>query len=146
MQTISNYLNFMGNTEEAMNFYKSVLGGEFTSFTRFGDTPFSDKMPPEDRNKIMNITLRTKNGSILMATDYLESMEQKLLPGNNMHLVIHPDSEEEADTLFQLLSNGGKAEMPMDKTFWGTYFGECIDKYAVSWMLMYFYPPTNKPV
>ncbi|MDR3667265.1 MAG: hypothetical protein P4L35_10525 [Ignavibacteriaceae bacterium] len=39
MATINPYLNFMGNTEEAFNFYKSVFGGEFKEFQRFKDTP-----------------------------------------------------------------------------------------------------------
>jgi len=140
MQAISTYFNFMGNTEEAMNFYKSVFGGEFTAFTRFKDAPGSENMPPHEQGKMMNITLVTKSGAVLMATDFLESMEQKLEPGNNIHLVVNADSEEEVNNLFKALSAGGVVEMPVNKTFWGAYFGMCRDKFGTGWMLNYTYP------
>ncbi|HVI44224.1 MAG TPA: VOC family protein [Chitinophaga sp.] len=143
MRAITTYFNFMGNTEEAMNFYKSVFGGEFTSFVRFGDGPGSENMPAHERNKIMNIILTTKSGAVLMATDFLESMEQQAQLGNNVHLVIHTDSEEEVDQLFNALSAGGKVEMPVNKTFWGAYFGMCEDRFGIKWMLNYDYPKNN---
>lgn len=143
MQAITTYFNFMGNSEEAMNFYKSVFGGEFTTFARFSDTPGSENMPALERNKIVNISLTTKSGAILMATDFLESMEQQVQLGNNIHLVIHTDSEEEVDSLFKVLSAGGKIEMPVNKTFWGAYFGMCEDKFGIKWMLNYTYPQNN---
>jgi len=31
MARVSTYLNFMGNTEEAFEFYRSVFGGKFTT-------------------------------------------------------------------------------------------------------------------
>ncbi|WP_143305399.1 VOC family protein [Chitinophaga vietnamensis] len=143
MQAITTYFNFMGNTEEAMNFYKSVFGGEFTTFARFGDSPGGENMQPHERNKMMNVSLTTKSGAVLMATDFLDSMEQKLIPGNNVHLVIHADSEEEVDELFKQLSEGGKVEMPVNKTFWGAYFGMCEDRFSIKWMLTYTYPKSN---
>jgi PhnB protein len=140
MQAIGTYFNFMGNSEEAMNFYKSVFGGEIVSLTRFKDTPGSEHMPAHERDKIMNIMLVLKNGDTLMATDFLESMEQKLVRGNNVHLVVNTDAEEEVDRYFKALSAGGKVEMPVNKTFWGAYFGMCEDRFGIRWMLSYTYP------
>jgi PhnB protein len=144
MLTINAYFNFMGNTEEAMNFYKSVFGGEFTAFTRFKDLPGSENMPAHEREKIMHITLTTENGTNIMATDFLESMEQKFEPGNGLSLCIQAESEEEVDKLFKYLSNDGKVEMPLNKTFWGAYFGICKDKYGVNWMINFSYSQ-NQP-
>jgi PhnB protein len=137
MQNINAYLHFLGNTEEAMNFYKSILGGEFTIFSRFRDVPGGDKMSAADQKKILHISLTTKSGVIIMATDSLESMEQKVSFGNNIHLCIQADSEAEVDKLFAELSSEGKVEMPVNKTFWGAYFGMCRDKYNVQWMINY---------
>ena len=39
MARVSTYLNFMGNTEEAFEFYRSVFGGEFTTLDRMGAIP-----------------------------------------------------------------------------------------------------------
>ena len=139
MLNINAYLHFMGKTEEAMNFYKSILGGEFTIFGRFRDVPGAENMNPEDQKKIMHISLTTKNGTVIMATDSLESMGQQVSYGNNVHLCIQAESETEVDKLFTALSTGGKVEMPVNKTFWGAYFGMCQDKYGVQWMINYTY-------
>ena len=84
MHKTNPYFNFQGNTAEAMQFYKSVFGGEFTSYIKFKDMPGAEKMQPEDLEKMMNIILTTPKGLVLMATDALESMEQKIIFGNNI--------------------------------------------------------------
>lgn len=136
MKTPSIYLNFAGNTEEAFNFYKSVFGGEFLGeIYRFKGTPDSDRFPEADQNKIMHVALMLKNGVMLMGTDTLESMGQKLVEGNNISIYIDTENKEEADTLFAKLSEDGKVEMPMADVFWGAYFGSCTDKFGIQWMV-----------
>ncbi len=139
MATVNIYLNFNGNTEEAFNFYKSVFGGEFTSLQRFKDTPEADKLPENDRDKIMHVALPIGNGSILMATDALESMGQKLTLGNNYHISVQAETEAEADQIFNRLSADGEVVMPLTKMFWGDYFGMTTDKFGVQWMVNYHY-------
>ena len=134
------YFNFQGNTEEAMNFYKSVFGGEFTIFQRFRDMPGCEKMPADEQDKMMHISLTTPNGQLFMATDALESMEQRVVFGNNYHIIIHAENEPETDKLFNGLSLGGKVDMPVNKTFWGAYCGMCRDRFGVQWMVNYTYP------
>ena len=136
MAKLNPYLNFNGKTEEAFNFYKSVLGGEFLMMQRFKDTPHGDTMSSEDRNKIMHVALPF-GGNIIMGTDTLESMGQKLVEGNNFSMSIDADSEEEANRLFNALSEGGKVEMPLQKTFWDAYFGMFSDKFGIQWMINY---------
>ncbi|HEX9511361.1 MAG TPA: VOC family protein [Puia sp.] len=137
MAAVNPYLNFPGNTEEAFNFYKSVLGGEFLAVQRFKDTPYGDKMSASDREKIMHIALPIGQGSILMATDTLESQGQSLTQGNNIQLAISPDSEEDATRIFNGLSAGGKVTLPLEKAFWGAYFGMFTDKFGILWMVNY---------
>lgn len=135
------YLNFPGNTEEAFNFYKSVFGGEFTSVVRFKDMPMEGvKIPKQDENKIMHIGLPISNDQVLMATDVLQSLGQKLVVGNNVHISIHPDSKVEADRIFAALSAGGTMEMPIADQPWGDYYGSFKDKFGVHWMVNYTYP------
>ncbi len=138
------YFNFLGNAEEAMNFYKSVFGGEFTGFQRFNDMPGCEKMPPEEQSKMMHIALTTSGGQVFMATDALESMDHQLVFGNNSYTCLSAESEAETDRLFNSLSAGGKVESPVNKTFWGAYFGMCRDKFGVQWMVNYTYPKTTK--
>lgn len=143
MASLHPYLNFPGTTEEAFNFYRSVFGGEFTALQRFKETPEADRMPAAEQDKIMHIALPIGKGVVLMATDALESMGQTLIPGNNFYLSLDTDSEEEADKLFNALSAGGEVTMPLDKAFWGAYFGMLTDKFGIRWMVNYDYNETG---
>ena len=138
---LNSYLNFAGNAEEAFRFYKSVFGGEFTSVVRFKDLPMPGvKIPKEAEDKIMHIALPIGPSDVLMASDSLESLGQKLIQGNNLYLSIHPDSKEEADRLFQALSAGGTVEMPIANQPWGDYYGSFKDKFGIQWMVNYGSP------
>jgi PhnB protein len=134
------YLHFTGNTEEAMNFYKSVFGGKFESFMRYSDVPGGEKMTAHDQQKIMHASLPIAGGQMIMATDTLESMGRNVVFGNNYHISLEAESEAEVDKIFVALSAGGTIEMPLNKTFWGAYFGMFADKFGVQWMINYTYP------
>lgn len=137
MKAIQPYLNFQGNAEEAFNFYKSVFGGEFLNVMRYEDTADGDKLTTEEKEKMMHISLPLTNGTILMASDVPSSMGMTINQGNNFFLSIDTDTKEEADNLFELLSDGGKVEMPMQNTFWGAYFGMLCDKFGIQWMVSF---------
>ncbi len=140
MASVSTYLNFVRNTEEAFNFYKSVFGGEFfgNGIMRFGDIPASPEMPPTpeaDKNLVMHVELRILGGAhSLMGTDAPESMGFKLNFGNNVHINLQPDTRKETKQLFDKLSAGGTVSMELADMFWGDYFGSCTDKFGVNWM------------
>ena len=136
MPTINPYLNFRGNTEEAFNFYKSVFGGEFIGgITRFSDTPEADKLPENEKDKVMHIALPLGGGNMIMVTDALESMNQTVEQGNNFYISIQADSREQADKFFNGLSEGGEIELDMHDAFWGDYFGMFTDKFGIKWMV-----------
>lgn len=137
MSQFNPYLNFPGNTEEAFNFYKSVFGGEFAGLTRFGEMEGCSEMPDEAKNKIAHVALPVGDGNMLMGTDAIESIGQKLTFGNNMYVCISPDSRDKADRIFSSLSEGGNIEMPMTDMPWGGYFGSFTDKFGAQWMLHY---------
>ena len=121
MASVSTYLNFARNTEEAFNYYKSVFGTEFMGqVARFGDIPPSKDMPPiaeDDKNLIMNITLPILGGHIIMGTDAPKSMGFKLNQGNNVYIMLGPDTRAESDKLFAALSAGGTVQQEMQDMF-----------------------------
>ena len=130
------YLNFDGNAEEAMNFYKSAFRSEFQGpVNRIGDAPGCENLSEAEKKRVMHISLPIAGGNTLMASDIVPSMGHKLFVGNNNYISLHPDSREEADRLFQELSADGKVEMPMADMFWGDYFGSFQDKFGVQWMI-----------
>lgn len=136
MRNTTPYLHFKGNAGEAMDFYKSVLGGEFTIYQRYSDVPGAEKMPSQDQQKFIHISLQVSPEITIMASDAMGSGED-LLSGNNFHICLHTDSEAETDKLFEGISKNGQVQMPLNKTFWGAYFGMCRDRFGVQWMLSY---------
>lgn len=139
MATVSTYLNFVRETEEAFNFYKSVFGHEFDGdgISRMGEVPPQEGRPPlaeEDKNLVMHVALETIGGHRIMGTDAPESMGFNLIKGNNVYINLEPDTRAEVDKLFAALSEGGKVEMKPAEQFWGDYFGSCSDKYGINWM------------
>lgn len=139
MARTGTYLNFVRNTEEAFNFYKSVFKTEFAGpINRFSEVPPEKDKPPlseADKNLVMHVTLPILGGHLLMGTDAPESMGFKLNQGNNVYISLEPDTKEEAERLFNELSFSGKVEMPFAYMFWGAYFGSFVDKFGVHWMV-----------
>jgi PhnB protein len=134
MTVINPYLNFNGNCGEAFNFYKSVLGGEFSVIQKFKDVPSDHPMPEVEGEQIMHVSLPVGQGTILMGSDRPASMG-KPVPGENFSLSLTPETEAEADRLFNGLAAGGKVTMPLAKAFWGAYFGMLTDKFGINWMI-----------
>jgi PhnB protein len=137
---VQTYLNFAGDAEEVFEFYRSVFGGEFSSLVRFGDMPIEGvEIPEAERSRIMHVSLPIGD-DVLMASDTLESLGHRLVPGNNAYVSVHPDSREEADRIFEGLSEGAEVEMPMGDQVWGDYFGSLKDRFGVQWMVNYSPP------
>ena len=145
MTSLNPYLNFNGNCEEAFNFYKSVFGGEYLTKMRFKDTPKEHQMPGSEgeSEKIMHVSLPIGNGTVLMGSDVPEAFGKANI-GSNFYISINADSEKEAEKLFNTLSAGGKVAMPLDKAFWGAYFGMFTDKFGIQWMVNYDYNRKNQ--
>jgi PhnB protein len=137
MASVSIYLNFAGNAEEAFNHYKKVFGTEFSSpMVRMKDMPPREGVPPlpeAEQNKVMHVALPILGGTQIMATDMLESMGHKLVEGNNFTISLNPDTKEEADKLYKDLSEGGTETVAPHDEFWG-YWGTCKDRFGVRWM------------
>ena len=140
MANVSTYLNFKGNTFEAFEFYKSVFGTDYVGpVVRMGDVQ-GEGMPPagdDTKDLIMNIQLPTLGSHLLMGTDTVGEWGDGLVVGNNISIMLHADSREQADTLFANLSAGGQVEMPMQDQFWGDYYGSFKDKFGVPWMIIH---------
>jgi len=139
MANVSTYLNFVRDTEQEFNFYKTVFGGEFEGgMARFKDIPPSGDMPTlseDDGNLVMHVCLPILGGHRLMGTDAPESMGFRVNHGNNMYLMLQIDTRAETKRLFDALSAGGKVEQELQEMFWGDYYGSCRDKFGVQWML-----------
>ena len=141
MARVNTYLNFMGKTEEAFNFYKNIFGTEFISLTRMKDMPRPEGAPTlsaEESNLIMNVQLPITNGHVLMATDMIASLGHKVQVGNNVTISLDLDSKEDAERIYSaLLTNSPENSGPLAAMPWGALWGSCQDQYGIRWMISF---------
>ena len=129
------YLNFDGKAEEAFLFYKSVFGGEFMANIKMNEMPEGKNLPAEEQNRIMHIALPIGEGTLLMASDTVPSAGHKMIFGNQTHIMLSPETKEEADRLFNGLCKDGEIDMKLEDVSWGDYFGSFTDKFGIKWMV-----------
>ena len=148
MARVSTYVNFLGNTQEALDFYKDIFGTDYVGpILRMGDAPSQPGMPElsdSDKQMILHAELPILAGHLLMATDMVESMGHELVVGNNTTIHLEPDTLEEAQRLYDAISEGGSEEAPLALMFWGAYWGTCLDRFGIRWMFS-FYPEGYDP-
>jgi PhnB protein len=129
------YLFFDGRCEEAVEFYRKVLGAEVETLMRFKDSPEPHPPgmnPPGSENKIMHMSLRIGETTV-MASDG-QCLGRPSFQGFSLSLNAANDAE--AERLFAALGAGGQVQMPMAKTFFSSRFGMVADRFGVSWMVI----------
>lgn len=129
------YLTFDGDCRPAFEFYRGVFGGDFQVLSTFADAPPDLDVPDSHKDRVMHVSLPIGR-SVLMGSDS-SAVAPPLAAGNNFSVSLDTGSREESDDLLAKLSAGGTVTMPMETTFWGAYFGMCIDKFGISWMVMF---------
>lgn len=132
MIVLNPYLGFTGNAREAIEFYKSVFGGNL-ALTSYKDGGMSQS--PSDDNKVMHSMLTTENGLVLMASDAPEGMESQ--PGSSITISLSGVSEDEEMLrgYWEKLADGGSIEQPLVQAPWGDSFGMLSDKFGTRWMV-----------
>ncbi len=134
--TINPWVNFNGNAEEAFTFYKSIFGGEFSKVVRFKVLASEEFPVPEaEAEKLMLIALPIGKENVLMGNDVPSFMGTVNENENRSKILIAADSKEEAERLFNGLSDGGTVEGPMGDSPWGSYCGMFRDKYGIEWLV-----------
>ena len=131
MLSINPYLNFDGKSEEALNFYHKVFGGDRPSIMRFSDAP-AGAGGEVDPSLVMHGSVQV-GASTLMVSD--SPSEGGISMGNGHHISVQTDSKEEGQKVFEALSEGGEVTMPYADQFWGDSFGMVTDKFGISWMI-----------
>ena len=132
---VQSYLFFDGRCEEALDFYRRTLGAEVTRLMRFKESPEPHQpgmLPPGSENKVMHASFRIGE-SVLMASDGRCQGQPKF---EGMALSLFVNTADEGEKMFAALSEGGKVQMPMTKTFFSERFGMVADRFGVSWMIL----------
>lgn len=130
MMTLTPYLLFDGSCQEAMEFYRSVFGGELTA-TKVKESPVKDRMPSFQQDKMINARLRSSAIEI-SASDWLMP-NRTPVRGNTVCLYLSGGTFENLKALFEKLSDGADVTDPLKEMFFGAY-GAVNDRFGVRWM------------
>src|SRR5437868_6958876 len=112
------YLFFDGRCEEALQFYSKHLGAKVEMLMRNKESP---EPPPPGMNapadKVMHAAFRIGDTQLLASDGY--SAGKPHFEGFSL-----------------ALTDGGKVNMPLTKTFFASSFGMLADRFGVGWMVM----------
>ena len=123
------YVNYKGSCEEAFRFYEQQLGGKILGMMHHRDMPGS-QVPENFRDKIVHAQIEI-GSTTLMGAD-IPSAE----PMRSSYLTLTLDTEEEAERVYRVLSDGGEIFMKMEKAAWANRFAMLRDRFGTSWMLL----------
>jgi PhnB protein len=137
---LNTYLNYGGNCAEAFRFYEKHLGGTINIMMTHEQMPDSSAVPASWEKAILHANM-TLGGTQIMASDV---PPERFQPMRSVYLTLQLDTNEEAERLHALLSDGGEVFMPMQETFFAHRFSMLRDKFGTSWMLLHDRPmPSN---
>jgi PhnB protein len=122
------YLSFDKNAREAMDFYRSVFGGD-VQIMPFGDMAHE----PSEKEMVMHGQLNAPNGMVLMGSDTPAAMART--KGNNISVSLSGNDEAELHGYWDKLAVGAAVSMPLAKAPWGDSFGMLTDKFGIPWMV-----------
>ena len=125
------YLTFQGGCEEALHFYKDILGGRIEIISRY-DNPAMNA-PEAYKNKILHASFQFGN-HVLFASDSLAKKVDEPMSANiALSLGLH--YEISSKDIFDRLSAGGEIKIPFKKQFWGDWHGNFTDRFGIRWMV-----------
>jgi PhnB protein len=130
---LTTYLNYGGNCEEAFRFYERHLGGKITMLMRHGEQPGGSDASAAPAGKVLHARMDL-GGTELLGADMPPDRFQ---PMRSAYLTLTLDSDQDADRVFTLLSDGGQIFMPMQETFFASRFAMLRDRFGTSWMLLH---------
>ena len=130
------YLNYGGNCAEAFRFYEQHLGGKITMMLTHGEQPGLNSVPPELKNTILHARIDLGD-TMLMGADMPPGRYQ---PMRSAYLSLNVNSNDEAERIHKVLSDGGEIFMPMQETFFAHRFSMLRDKFGTSWMILHERP------
>ena len=126
-------VHFSGNCNEAISFYKEVLGAEVKEIAYFKDAPEDSgleagSLPPDF---VMHSFISIE-GALLSMTDGSETPPS----GTNYSFLITKDTADEVSALFGKLSEGGKVIEALAPVFWASMYGMVEDRFGLTWQIM----------
>ena len=130
MATLDIYVNYRGTCEQAFQFYEEHLGGRITELVRHGDQP-NPQIPGDWKDKVLHGRIEIA-GAVLMGADIPQAE-----PMRSAYLSLSVDTQDEAERIYALLTDGGEIFMKMEQTPFANRFAMFRDRFGTSWMLLH---------
>jgi PhnB protein len=124
------YLNFEGNCEKAIEFYRILFNGNIAYKDYYSSAPMD--VPDNHKDKIMHCQLNFGENMIMACDAFPGSPVQD---GNGVELSMSFDEEEKAREIFNKLAEGGSVKMPFEQQFWGAWLGQLTDSFGKRWII-----------
>ena len=128
-------LNFYGRTEEAVQFYGRTIEAETLFLMRFRDCPDPSQSRPGMEEKIFHATFRI-GSTVIMASDCGCEKPPAETAFAGFSFALRVETPEKAERFFTALSDGGRVQMPLVKTFFAERYGIVIDRFGIHWKVM----------
>ena len=131
------YVNYARKCEPAFGFYEKHLGAKRLAMTRHSQSPNFSKVPPAFKDAVLHARISIGD-TVLMGADIPGAQ-----PIRSAYLSILPDSIDEAERVYRVLSDGGEIFMPMEETPFAMRFAMLRDRFGSSWMILHERPPAS---
>ena len=135
MTQINAYVCFNGRCQEAMTYYKDILGGGDLELQVIGESPMASYFSPEMQYGILHSSLTKDGNLLLMGSDMVGP--GGFIPGNSVALSISCTSEDQIKHYYASFADSGKILDELKVQFWGDMFAVVEDKFGVRWMFNY---------
>ena len=130
MATLDIYVNYRGTCEQAFHYYEQHLGGKITGLVRHGEQR-NPELAPDWKNKVLHGRIEIA-GAVLMGADIPNAD-----PMRSAYLSLTVDTQDEAERIYALLTDGGEIFMKMAQTPFANRFAMFRDRFGTSWMLLH---------
>ncbi|GAB2805006.1 VOC family protein [Streptomyces daliensis] len=125
------HLNFRGDARAALDFYRSVFGGEVAVVT-YKDAGIVQE--PSEADQVMWGQVASGNGFRVMAYDVPSRMPWDR--GENAFFVsVRGESADEITTFWERLAEGATVVQPLAPAQWAPLYGMLKDRFSVTWVL-----------
>ena len=118
-------IGFQGNCDEAITYYKEILGAEVKTihYFRDADTDIGMDLPP---NFVMYSEV-VIHGTTFMMSDGMEK------PLESFWMLLTFDTVEAVTSMFNKLADGGEIVEPLTPQFFAALTGDVKDRFGVLW-------------
>jgi PhnB protein len=121
-------IHFSGACDEAITFYKEVLGATVKEVAYARHAPPDSGLNELPPNFVMHSEL-----TIFDTPVYMTDGSEKQVSSENFSFTIHFDTKEEVTSAFNKLADGGRIIEALAPQFWVSLYGFVEDKFGVGW-------------